>query len=260
MAAIDRNILVSLHGRRFGFNKNGDLILDGRVARMNPGNPAGQVVMFDDFLGDAVASNWNFQEGSDSATSDAAIVAGTVNGALGITTGDSTGTMAVSGAQFEGTLTWKASKGGLAMEVLIQFDVITTSHWFIGFTDQVAALEMPWGLSGTTYTSTATDSAGFLFDTAATTDTIRCVGVATDVDATAVDTSNPTVAATDIRLRIEINTAGVGTYYIDGVQVARITGVVTTTVKLVPVIAIFSSSGSSSVVATVDYIYVQQDR
>jgi hypothetical protein len=42
-----------------------------------------------------------------------------------------------------------------------------------------------------TYTSTATDAAGILFDSAATTKTLRLVSVANDVDGTNIDTGVP---------------------------------------------------------------------
>jgi hypothetical protein len=258
--AIDRNILVSLHGNRLGLNTAGDLIADGRIMALNAGSPARRVTWFDDFLGDTINAGYALLEGTDSATSDFAISTG-VGGTAILTTGDSaTHTMAGNGISVDlGALFWKASNGGLTFETRIQLDVITNVAYFVGFTDQVTPLEMPWGLSTTTYTSNQSDGFGFLFDTAATTDTIRCVGVKADTDGTPVDTSLAPVAATYMTLRVECDTAGTARFYADGVLVGTITNAVTTTVALTPIIAAYSSA-TSSVVFTVDYWYTAMDR
>lgn len=259
--ANDTNILVSLHGNRIGLNKSGDLVMDGKIALPNRNAPASRVEFFDDFLGDSMDGRWNFQEGADTATSGVAIAAGN-NGVIEITTGDSaTTTMAGNGAQLDlGALNWKASGGGLSMECRIKTSAITSVSLFVGFTDQIASLENPYSLSGTTYTSNASDAVGFLFDTAATTDTIRCVGVKADTDATNVDTSIAYVADTYKKLRIEIDVNGVAKFWIDGVLYATMSAAVTAATALVPVIAGYSSLNGSTRVFTVDYVHVAQDR
>ena len=258
--AIDREILVSLHGRRLGLTKDGNLVCDEKLMAPNGNAPAQSVVWYDDFLGDALGSPYNFQEGTDSGTSDAAINV-QKGGVVRITTGDSaTHTMAGNGAQLDlGALNWYASNGGLAMETRVKLDGITDVALFIGFTDQTSALEMPWDLSVVTYTSNQSDGCGFLFDTAATTDTIRCVGVKNNTDATLTDTGLAYVAATWMKLRIEVDTAGIAKFFIDGVLVATMADALTTTVALVPVFAIYSSA-TASVLLDVDYLHVKMDR
>lgn len=264
--SIDRNIQTSLHGRRLGLSKDNNLISADSYGRptiigLNSSSPSQRVVWNDDFIGDAILTPYNFQEGSDTSTSDFAILAGGIGGFARMTTGDSaTLTMAGNGAQVDlGALNWKPNKGGLVFDSWITTDAITTVAFFMGFTDQVAALEMPWTLSTTTYTSNQSDGCGFLFDTAATTDTIRCVGVKGDVDATAVDTSNAWATATATRFTVRADDDGYARYYINGALVATIANAFTTTVALTPVIAAFARA-TTAVNFDIDNFYVAQDR
>lgn len=182
---------------------------------------------------------------------------GTVVGTIG----DTTASMAVSGVQLSRGLNWKANQGNLVLEARVKISAITNIAVFVGFTDQVSALEMPVTLSTTTFTTNATDAVGFLFDTAATTDTIRLVGVANDVDATAQDTSLAYVADTYKTFRIELSAAGVATFYIDGTAVGTaMTGALTATVALTPVIAGFNRTTSGTPTITADYMHVSADR
>lgn len=257
--AVDTNILISLHGSLIGLNVAHDLLIDGKLAVANPNSPANRITWSDDFLGDAINTQYNFQEGSDTAA-DFAISVQKGGVARLSTAASATLTMAVNGAQVDlGALNWYASSGGLSMEVRLKCDAVTTLALFIGFTDQTSALEMPWTLFGTTFTSNQSDGFGFLFDTAATTDTIRCVGVAADVDVTTVDTSDAWAAATYKKFRLECDTAGTVKYYIDGVLVATIALAVTPTVALVPYIGGFARAASARNI-DIDYLRASVDR
>jgi len=257
--AIDTNILVSLHGNRIGINKNGDLIVDGKVAVSSAANASNRVRLFTDFLGDAITSELNFQEGSDTAATFA--ISAAKNGVAILTTAASaTVTMAVNGAQVDGgALNWYAGNGGLYFETTVKLDDITTGAWFFGFTDQTSALEMPWTISSTTYTSNGDDGFGFLFDTAATTDTIRCVGVKATVDGTAVDTSDAWAATTYKKFRCEADTLGNARFFIDGLLVGSIANAVTPTVALVPYIGGFARAASARALS-IDYFDTGMDR
>jgi hypothetical protein len=265
--ALDKTIQTSIHGRRLGLTKDGNLVSDGEILAVRGDKPTQRVVFYDDFLGDAIDTRYNFQEGTDSATSDFLILADQVNGRARIITGDAAGVdYASNGAQVDlGSLNWRVSNGGLCMECTLQADAITNLAIFVGFTDQRAALEMPWTLSGTTFTSNQTDGAGFLFDTAATTDTWRCVAVKADVDKTSIDTANAWAAATDIKLRVEfvINPSDTTKYdavfYINDVKQGVISDAITPSVKLTPVIAAFSRTTAVRNI-DVDMLDVRQDR
>lgn len=218
------------------------------------------VTMFDDFLGKAIGATWGVQKGSDGSAVNFAFLAGT-SGLIKATTGAGAGaTYAVNGVQLDHALNYKANQGNLVFETKLKISAITNVAIFCGFTDQLSALEMPMTLSGTTFTTNATDAVGFLFDTNATTDTIRCMGVANDVDATMQDTGLAYVADTFITFRVEVSALGVANFYINGSKVgSAMTGAVTPTVALTPVIAAFAEAAASRDV-TVDYILCQQTR
>lgn len=257
--ALDRNILVSLHGSRLGLNSAGHLLADGKFMAMSGNLPADRIVWYDDFLGDAILTPYNFQEGSDTAADFA--INEQKNGVARLSTAaNATLTMAVNGAQVDlGKLNWYASNGGLTMETRLKADAVTTLALFVGFTDQVSALEMPWTGSTGTYTSNQSDGFGFLYDTGFTSATIRAVGVKGDTDAANVDTAVVPVLAVYNKLRLECDTAGTVKYFIDGVLKATIPNAVTTTVGLVPVIAGFARAASARNI-DIDYLFCAADR
>lgn len=235
------------------------------ITRLGPrtlemGDRALRSAQFDDFSGKTISTIWDVQKGSDGATVNFAISAA-ANGMARATTGAGAGaSMAANGVQLSSALNWYANQGNLVFEAKVKISAITNINLFVGFTDQLAALEAPVTLSGTTFTTNATDAVGFLFDTNATTDTIRLVGVANDVDATHQDTGLAYVAATYRTLRIEVDTSGAAVFFIDGARVGTtLSGAVTATVALTPVIAGFTESAASATVDA-DYVFVQQDR
>ena len=215
---------------------------------------------FDDFNGDLLDTRWNTQVGNDSLP-PSALINVQQHGVMRLLTGNDAGAdHASNGVQFEGRLSWKPTNKNLVFEARVKVDVITSLAWFLGFTDQTAALEFPVTLSGTTFTTNATDAVGFLFDTAATTDTWRMVGVATDVDATMQDSGYAPVAAEYETFRVEVDAAGTATFFRNGVQIGvPMKNAVTPTVALVPVIAAFARNTTSKNV-DVDYIAVRQSR
>lgn len=225
-----------------------------------------QVERFDDFTGGGqafsttVIDGWRSRKGSDGGCVDWTVT-GAVDGVVVGTIGATTASMAVSGVQLDAGLCWKANQGNLVFEARVKISAITNVSVFVGFTDQVAALEAPATLTGTTFTTNATDAVGFLFDTDATTDTIRLVGVANDVDATHQDTSLAYVADSYKIFRIEVGTTGVATFYIDGAQVGTaMPGAVTATVSLTPVVSGFNRTTSGTPTISADYVSVRGDR
>ncbi len=265
MAGID--FYPSLHGSHVGLDREDS---NGRKRLRVPGGIAvgdvGKnrrlggpytVEFFDDFLGDVIADQWNIVEGTDSATSDAAILAGGVGGVLRFTTGDAGTGLAADLVQATQALQWKANSGGLCIEARFKLSQITEAYGFFGFTD-VVTLEAPIISAGSadTITTTATDAVGFMFDTRMTTDNWWMVGVANDVDATKVDLGAAPVADTYAVFRIELTAAGVATFYYNGVAKARMTGAVTPTVALTPTFAVGKLSTATSITADLDYFHV----
>lgn len=237
-------------------------------AQFYEGSPKRLHRMFDDFDGGSQAfsttiiDGWRSRKGSDAQCVDFTVteaVGGTVVGTIG----DTTASMAVSGVQLDRALTWKANQGDLVFETRVKISAIETITVFFGFTDQVGALEMPIhaAASANTLTTNATDAVGFMFDTSMDDDNIWLVGVANNTDATHQDTALAFVADTYKVLRVELSTTGVATFYIDGTQVGTaMTGAVTATVALTPVLAGFNRTTSGTPTITADYVYVSANR
>ena len=248
-----------------------EAVVVGAVGAQKP-LPGGalKAVHFTDFLGSArvysttiTDDGWMSRKGTTNAVdwTNTSNPGGTVVGKVG----DTTASMAVSGVQLDSGLHWKANQGNLVFEARVKLGIITNIAVFIGFTNQVSALEMPIqsASSADTITTNATDGVGFMFDTAMTTDDWWLVGVANDVDATKQDMLVAPVADTYAKFRIELSTAGVATFYYNGVQVGTaMTAAVTATVALTPVIAAFNrtTSNGATTIVTVDYIHVSADR
>jgi hypothetical protein len=222
-----------------------------------------KVVLFDDFMGDALNTDlYTVTEGTDSATSDAAIVTNAVNGILRITSGNAGTGLAADGVFVGSALHWEADNGGLTFETKLNLSAITTCQVFLGFSDTVATLEMPIDSAGSvnTITTTATDAVGFFFDTDMSTDTWWCAGVANGTDATHVSSGVSPTAATDQTFRITVDTSGNAKFYIDGAYVGAVANAVTATVNLTPCIVVNLLSTTTSFTVDVDYLYVSQNR
>lgn len=218
-----------------------------------------QMRLWDDFVGDVLADQWGSAVGSDPQVVAPAVLAGGAH-VMRMTTGDdAAATMAVNGVQLQSALNWTANLGPVVFEVRVLASAITAVAIFVGFTDQVAALEMPFTLgAGDVLTSNASDAVGFLFDTAADTDNWWLVGVATDVDATKQNAGTAPVAATYERLRVELAGA-VATFYRNGVKVGTAMNGAVSGAALTPVIAAFSRGAASRSIDG-DYILVESER
>lgn len=266
-------ILKSRFGREYGMGSNGEMILtSGKQALGDHGSqiwlPSAQrVAVFDDFMGGGQAfsttiiDGWRSRKGTTNAVDWTVTEA--VNGTVVGTIGDTTASMAVSGVQLDRGLDWKANQGGLSFLARVKLSQITTIAAFIGFTDQVGALEMPIqsAASANTLTTNATDAVGFMFDTSMTDDKWWLTGVANNTDATHQNTTYAPVAATYATFGIEVTADGKATFYYNGAQVGTtMSGAVTATVALTPVIAGFNRTTSATPTITADYLGVSANR
>ena len=218
---------------------------------------------FDDFLGDVIADQWNYVEGTDSATSTGAILSGGIGGVLRLTSGDAGTGLAADAVQLTGELQWQASNGGLVAETRIKLSRITTAFLFFGFTDLAATLECPIesAASADTITTNASDAVGFMFDTRMATDDFWAVGVKADVDATKEDLLVAPAANEYITLRVAVDSLGVATFFVNGAQVgSSMADAVTPGADLTPVIYFSPTSVAASITADVDYVMVGMDR
>lgn len=230
--------------------------LDGRVSGSDT------VVLHDDFTSDAVDAGWNVVEGTDSATSVHALDADDPNGVLVFTTGDAGTGLAADMIQLTRDLHWRAADGGLEIEARFSLSAITTCYVFLGFTD-VVTLEGPIvsAASGNTLTSNASDAVGIMFDTRMTDDKWWLVGVDTDVDATAQNSTYAPVAATYETWKIAVSSAGVATFYRNGTLVGTaMAASVTPSIALTPTFAVSKTSVAASMTANLDYISVRKER
>lgn len=267
-------ILTSIRGRTLGMDADGRLI---SVNGFRAGDQGSQidlpspstVTMFDDFAGSAQAlsttpiNGWLSRKGTTNAVDWTVTEA--VNGTIVGKVGDTTASMAVSGIQLSRGLNWKANQGGLALEMRVKTGIITNMAIFVGFTDQVAALEMPIQSAGATDTITTncTDGVGFMFDTAMATDNWWLVGVAGDVDTVPQNMGSAPVADTYETFRIGVSAAGQATFYRNGLQVGvAMPLALTPTVALTPVIAAFNRAtvNGATTIVTADYAHVSATR
>jgi hypothetical protein len=267
----------SLHGRSVGLDHEDNLVarqlLSGYgynqiEARSSPD----RVAQFEDFCGGTAVlgttlpigpNAWRSRVGSDAQCVNWTITDSVVNGEVTGTIGDTTASMAVSGIQLDSGLNWKANQGGLILQARVKFSQITTIAVFIGFTDQVAALEMPIhsAASVDTITTNATDGLGFFFDTSMSTDNWWIAGVANNVDATHQNSGLAPVADTYAVFRIEVGADGSACFFYNGKVVGtKMTGATTATVALTPVVAAFNRNTTGTPTVTVDYINVAGNR
>ena len=226
-------------------------------------NLVSRVSWADDFLGDALDVKYaTLLEGTDAATSDAAILAGGIGGILRFTTGDAGTGLAADMIQLVSALQWKAANGDLILSARVALSAITTCYCFIGFTDKLT-LEGPVISAGSadTITTNAADAVGFMFDTRMATDNWWLVGVANNVDATLQNSGLAPTAATFQKFRLVINSAGVASFYINGSQVGTaMTGAVTAATALSPTFNVSKTSVAASMTADLDYLVVSMNR
>lgn len=260
-------ILTSIEGKQLGLDYQGRLIAPKGVVSGDHGSQIASpspstVSWFEDFLGDVIPDQINVVEGSDSATSDFAVLASGLGGVGRFTTGDAGTGAAADFPQITSFLNWKAANGNLCFEARFKLSRITLAYAFLGFTDLIT-LEAPIvsASSADTITTNATDAVGFLFDTRQTTDVWHLVGVATDVDATRQATAFAPVADTYETFRIELSATGVATFFRNGVQVGTsMSGAVTPAALLTPTVMVGNVSGTSSFTADLDYIHTSMTR
>ena len=262
-------ILHSIYNQFVGMSHNSRLLTKRGliIGSEDGGAVSGQMAVnspqdfgfFDDFERLDTA-RWLATEGTDSATSNAAILAGGVGGVLRLTTGDAgTGLAADTEQLTHNTLLFKAANGNLVFEIRVKLSAITTCWAFFGFTDTVAAaLEAPIMSAGSadTLTSNATDAVGFMFDTRMSTDNWWLVGVKADTDATAQNTGYAPVADTYEVLRVEVDTSGNAVFFRNGLKIgSRMSNAITASVALTPVLAASKTSVAASMTVDIDYVH-----
>ncbi len=211
------------------------------------------IYVSDDFKAPTISASYSRANGNDAQTVGFAVSAADPLGIITGTTGNAGTGIAADGIAIAGPLAFTAGTER-TFRTKVKVSAITSVFLFVGFSDVLPSttLEEPISLSVATFTSNATNACGLLFDTAATTDTIRGVGVAADTDATSIDTSLAYVADTYKDVKIVVTAAGVMKAYLDGTLVATVTGAVSVSSTLCPIIVANSRTTTERIV-TVDY-------
>jgi hypothetical protein len=263
-------ILRSIDGKKCGLDHAGNLLIEKGFVSGLQGNqiaaPApSTIAFFDDFNHGLETTTWLATEGTDAATSAAAILAGGIGGVLRLTTGDAGTGLAADTEQITHTaLQWQASNGGLVFQTRFKLSAITTCFVFVGLTDTVAgALEAPIesAASANTITTNASDAVGFMFDTRMTDDKWWLVGVKGNTDATAQNSGLAPVADTYATFRIEVTAAGNANFFYNGAQVgSTLVDAITAATDLAPVLTVSKTSVAASMTMDVDYVHVAMNR
>jgi hypothetical protein len=261
-----KRILRSIYGQYFGTVDDFRVLAQGGVITGQWGNqmPQGDLnnyVTFDDFDGAAILGTWGLLKGTDAATVNFAANGGVSGTVLG-TTGATTTTMAGSGVQLSGHLNLKAqgsvaaALNNLEFNTRVQASAVTGLILFVGYTNQVAALQMPiqGSGSGNAFTVVANDCVGWLYDTSMANPAWWAVGCKGGV-ANAGQSSGivPTLATYD-QLAVSVDNLGNANFFRNGAQVGvTMASAVTPTVALAPVVAAFSRIAASKNI-TLDYV------
>lgn len=261
-------ILRGIAGIKLGLTAQGRLVCPGGFIsgthgkqRWHPG--PSKTAMFEDFHGTTLPGWLSFTEGTDTATSDGAVVSASANGIYRLTAGDSAGTAAADQAQLAGNLLqWKANSGGLTFGASVALAAITTVSFFMGLTN-ATSLQTPIESAGSadTITTNAADAVGVMFDTRMTTDKWWLVGVANNTDATKQNSAVAPVAATFEYWEIQVGTDGSAVFYRNGLQVGTtMVGAVTATVALTPIICIRPEGAVAGRTVDIDWVHVAANR
>ena len=219
-------------------------------------NTLDQVVVFDDFVGDVLSVEWQTADTGSGSSADAVISAG-ANGEIVMVTGTAdNGYSAMSRElNFQGQL-------NCVMAARIKVDDIAAVKMEVGFTDAHDDAGAVNTLGS--YSTTATDWVGWIFDTD---DTAywQATGVDSNTEATKIEDSLAPVAATYETLIVALYDTTATFYRLDanGYQTyksAPMASACSKDVSLTPWVFVQSRESSDSKTLTVDYIKAWQRR
>ena len=227
-----------------------------------------KATLIDDFIGtwaigDAgPADRWSSTAGSGTGNQVATTVANSLNGEVTLTTSSADAAIAANGTTFTGiNLGYKANQGGLVMEARVAIDDVSEAVIFIGFTDTISTtVELPIFLVAAAIDSDATDACGIGYDVDGTTKQFFHGGVKAGTDTTPVYLGSAPTDGVYFIARVEVSAAGAVQGFINGVAIGNpVPNAATITTALTPAIIVANRS-ANAVVATVDYVMVQQNR
>lgn len=254
----------SIHGQRLGLGSTRQIVVGGgilEVEKFGGVDPTSRVTFFDDFLAAGISGEWSSTAGSGTGNEAATTVANGVSGEITLTSASDDGTHAANCSNLTmDQLNFKANQGDLVIQTRLKIDDVSEAVLFVGFTDTISTtVELPIFMNAAAIDSDAADACGIVYDVDATNDYWTLGGVKAGTDTDPTQTATAPSDATYVTLRVEVSSAGAVTGYVDGVKIGTVANAVTATVALTPAIVIGNRS-ANQVIATVDYIYVGQDR
>ena len=215
---------------------------------------------FDDFLGDAIKTEYVFSTGSD-ATAGALEQA--QFGVITFIGGATDSGFSDDHAGMDMGLHWSADQGSLMFEVRLNMDTdITGSYVAFGLTDTLTEEEFATIDNSDVITTTAVDGVAFVFDDTASTKQWFAIGVDTNTDATGNGATGTAPSADTYQVfRIEVDAGGaVCRFYIDGSLVATLTANCVTPSVLLTMFVLIDDDGANSQAIDVDYVLIAADR
>lgn len=240
-------------------NKGGSVVL--------PGNPA-VVALFDDFLGDVIADQWNTAEGDTGH--DVVAVQAATNGIARLHMSSTAAKAPASYCILNHGLfpQWKADQGNLRIAARVKISNEDGANVFVGFADTGVA-QMPiydTGDDGALPLANASNAVGWLYSGGDASPSTVWRGVACNADtvATPIDGAAPTNNVYTV-LEVELGDTGAGgdgkvaKFYQDGALKGTITSPVLATRAMTPVCAAFASEDTGNVV-DVDWINLSANR
>lgn len=246
-------------------NLDGNEVTGGDLAAIDK---TAKFTLFDDFygtwaIGDAgPADTWSTTAGSGTGTQVATTVAASLGGTVTLKSASDDGAHGANCSTFTGiNLGFKADSGGLVLETRLKIDDVSEAVIFVGFTDTISTtVELPIFLVTTNIDSDATDACGVGYDVDGTTKQWYHGGVKNNTDTTPAYSGTAPTDATYVIIRVEVSAAGAVQGFIDGVPIGNpVANAVTATTALTPAIIIGNRS-ANQVIATIDYIKVEQNR
>lgn len=229
---------------------------------------ASKFVFTEDFygtwaIGDAgPADRFSSTAGSGAATEVATTIANSINGEVTLKSSTADAAHAANCSALTGiNLGFKANQGGLAMETRLKLSDVSEAVLFVGFTDTISTtVELPIFLNGADIDSDAANACGVGYDVDGTIKQFFHGGVKADVDTVPAYSGGAPVDNVYFTVRVEVSATGAVQGFINGQAIGTpVSNAVTITTALTPAIVVGNRS-ANQVVATIDYLTVEQNR
>ena len=243
-------------------------VLRALVDSINTDVVSSKSTFFDDFhgtwaIGDAgPADHWSSTAGNGTSNQVATTVADSINGEITLKSASDDGAITANASNLTGlSLGYKANQGGLSMEARIKIDDVSEAVLFVGFTDTISTtLELPIFLVAGDIDSDAANACGVGYDVDGTIKQFFHGGVKANTDTVPAYSGSAPVDNTYFTVRVEVSATGSVQGFIDGKAIGpEVANAVTITTALTPAVVIANRS-ANQVIATVDYVWTQQNR